>query len=321
MKTIPTLLSLVLVGGAISACNRSEPAGSVPPMTPTKPSVAEVEASEARAVEIPADTASRLAITTLAAGPATLHDTVPLYGSIVPNAEAMREVRARFPGLIKTVRKALGDTVKAGEVLATVESDDSLQTYAVSAPISGTITARTANTGQKSGDLPLFVITNIETVWAELAVFPRDRARLKAGLPVRIKTAEGTASADATLSRIDLLGSGNQSVIARVVLDNRDGQFAPGLFVNAEVAVSKVPVLLAVPREAVQTVKGETVVFEREGTHYRPRVVRLGRQDNHAVEVLAGFTAGASVVVGNSYLIKAELEKPQEEGGEEGGKE
>ena len=316
MKLTLTLFCLALIGGSMSACNRSKPGAVEPSTSAASGPEATEHAAESGTVEIPADTAARLGITTVAAGPATLHDTVPLYGSIAPNAEAMREVRARFPGLIKSVHKALGDAVKAGEVLATVESDDSLETYAVTAPISGTITARSANTGQKSGELPLFVITNVETVWAELAVFPRDRAQLKAGLPVRIKAAEGSASADTRLSRIDVLGSGNQSVMARVVLDNRNGQFPPGLFVSAEVAVSNFEVPLAVPRLAVQTVKGETVVFEQDGTHYRPLAVRLGRQDSQSAEVLEGLSAGTRVVAGNSYLIKAELEKPQEKEGE-----
>lgn len=316
MKLISTLFCLAVIGGSMSACNRSksEVAESATARV-SAPEAAEHEV-ESGTVEIPADTAARLGITTVTAGPATLHDTVPLYGSIAPNAEAMREVRARFPGLIKSVRKALGDSVKAGDVLATVESDDSLQTYAVTAPISGTVTARSANTGQKSGELPLFVITNVETVWAELAVFPRDRAQLKAGLPVQIKAAEGAATAAANLSRIDVLGSGNQSVMARVVLNNSGGQFPPGLFVSAEVAVSHFEVPLAVPRDAVQTVKGEPVVFEQDGSHYRPLIVRLGRQDSQSAEVLEGLVAGTRVVVGNSYVIKAELGKPQEEEGE-----
>ena len=55
-------------------------------------------------------------------GPATIRETLPLYGQIVPNAEREHAVSARFPGVIRTVTKRVGDAVKEGESLATVES-------------------------------------------------------------------------------------------------------------------------------------------------------------------------------------------------------
>src|SRR3546814_1356683 len=36
------------------------------------------------------------------AGPAQIHETLPLYGTIMPNAERTREVAARFPGAVRS---------------------------------------------------------------------------------------------------------------------------------------------------------------------------------------------------------------------------
>ena len=68
-------------------------------------------------------------ITLMQAGPAQIRETLPLYGVVAPNAERMREVAARFPGAIRNVAKKIGDTVREGEALATVEANESLQTY------------------------------------------------------------------------------------------------------------------------------------------------------------------------------------------------
>ena len=60
-------------------------------------------------------------------GPASIRETLPLYGQIVPNAEREHTVSARFPGVIKNVAKQIGDAVQQGETLATVESNESLK--------------------------------------------------------------------------------------------------------------------------------------------------------------------------------------------------
>src|SRR5262245_34070953 len=108
------------------------------------------------------------------AGPASIRETLPLYGVIVPNAERVRDVTARFPGAIRTVSAAIGDAVRQGQTLATVESDESLQTYAIVAPLAGIITARNANAGEQTGDKVLFTVADLSTVWVEIALFPRD---------------------------------------------------------------------------------------------------------------------------------------------------
>ena len=81
-------------------------------------------------------------IATETAGPATLVESLTLYGRITPDPSRQREVSARFPGVIQAVNKKPGDTVRAGETLAVIESNESLEQYPVTAPIAGVITAR-----------------------------------------------------------------------------------------------------------------------------------------------------------------------------------
>src|SRR3546814_4222908 len=83
------------------------------------------------------------------AGPAQIRETLSLYGAIVPNAERVRDIAARYPGVIRSVDRSIGDTVRQGQVLATVESNESLQTYSVVAPLAGVVTHRIANPGDR----------------------------------------------------------------------------------------------------------------------------------------------------------------------------
>jgi membrane fusion protein, heavy metal efflux system len=263
---------------------------------------------------IAASIADQAGIKTETAGPATIADTLTLNGRIVPNAERVREVSARFPGPIRSVAKSIGDRVAAGDTLATVESNDSLQTYAVKAPIGGVVIERHANPGETAGSEPLFVVADYRELWAELALFPRDLARLKAGQAVRIEAVEGELSAEGRIVRIapaegGAHGAPSTVYTARVVVSNADARWAPGLFVRGLVRISQTKVPLAVKRSGLQAFRDFTVAFEQVGETYEVRMLELGRQDETWIEVLGGIEAGAKYVAENSYLIKADIEK------------
>jgi cobalt-zinc-cadmium efflux system membrane fusion protein len=258
---------------------------------------------------IAGEIARNAGIRTETAGPATLVESVTVYGRIAADPARQREVAARFPGVIKSVRKTLGDTVRAGETLATVESNESLQTYAVEAPIGGVITARAANAGEQSGDRVLFAITDPSSVWAELSVFPRDRARIKPGATARIKAADANVTISGRITRVDLQTAANQSITARATLDNSKGEFPVGSFVTAEIAVSEHKVPLAVKAIGLQPFRDFTVVFEQVGETYEVRMLELGEKHGEWAEVLGGLEPGARYVTENSYLIKADVEK------------
>ena len=64
-----------------------------------------------------------------------------------------------------------------------------------------------------------------------------------------------------------------------------------------------------VPLASLQTFRDWDVVFVRVGDTYEIRPVELGQRDAQRVEVRAGLKAGDQVVVEQSYLVKADIEK------------
>lgn len=258
---------------------------------------------------IAADIARSAGIETEVAGPAKLVESLILYGKIAPDQTRQRQVSARYPGLIRAVHKKLGDQVRAGEALVAIESNESLQTYTVTAPVNGIVTARDANPGEQSGDRTLFTIVDPSSVWVELSVFTRDRTRIRPGATVRVRGADSNVEAQGKIERVDVQASANQSVIARATLDNSGGQFIPGGFVTAEVSVGERQVPLAVKTSGLQPFRDFTVVFEKVDDSYEVRMLELGEQRGEWVEVLGGLSPGATYVTENSYLIKADVEK------------
>src|SRR3546814_6108586 len=99
--------------------------------------------------------------------------------------EGKADVRARLPGQIVWMTGQLGQAVRKGQALLRVESSHSLQTYSVSAPISGIIIEKNANVGDVTGDRALFVIADPTKLHAEFFVYPRDAERIRVGQKVR----------------------------------------------------------------------------------------------------------------------------------------
>lgn len=310
-----TLFVTLLLPLALIACGGSESA-------PPKPA-AEAEAKPAHggegeheegALKLTPEQIKAAGVEIATAGPATIRETLPLYGVVAPNAERVREVGARFPGVIRSVAKKIGDTVKQGEALATVESNESLQTYPVVASLPGVITARSANPGEQTGEKSLFTIADLSTVWVELSLFPRDVAKVRVGQKVRVKSADAGLSTDGELVYVAPFGSStNQTLTARVLVNNADRRWAPGLYVTADVTLAETAVPLAIRNESVQNLEGRSVVFVKDADGFEPKAIKVGRLDDESSEVLEGIKAGDAYVTRNSYILKAELGKGEAE--------
>jgi membrane fusion protein, heavy metal efflux system len=258
---------------------------------------------------IPAEVAEGFGIETEVAGPAKLVETVTLYGQIVPDTDRVRQISARFDGAIQSVSVNLGEAVKRGQVLAVVESNESLQANRITAPIDGVVTERTANAGEQTSGRRLFTIVDTSSVWADLAVFPSDRSRVRQGAKVMIRGAVGGDAIEATIAQINVITSANQAVTARAVVNNPDGALLPGTFVTADVAVAEHDVPLAVKRVGLQPFRDFMVVYAQYGEDYEVRMLKLGRELGEWAEVLGGLPPGTRYVTENSYVLKADVEK------------
>lgn len=250
-----------------------------------------------------------LGITTEVAGPAVIEESVPAFGKIVSNTENEVQVRARFEGQISNVYRSLGDKVNAGDRLAIVDSNQSLTPYTITAPSSGTIIERRAKAGEQTAGRELFTILDTSSVWVDLAIFPGDLARVAVGAPVRIFVPTSEEPINGSVAMFLPTATVNQSVTARVVLNNPDGLLIPGMWANAQIHVDEYEVPLAVKRIGLQSFRDFTVVYAQVGDEYEVRMLELGRQDDTWIEVLGGLPANTTYVTENSYILKADVEK------------
>lgn len=299
-------LILALCLGFAACSGKSEPQAE---SQGDKPEAAAEQ--QPQAAQITPDHAKAAGIETAVAGPAQIRETLTLYGSIRPNAERQQEVRARYPGVVRSVAKRPGDTVAKGELLLSIESNDSLEPYAIRSPIAGTVLERRVNPGESiDASTTLLVVADLSNVWAEFAVFARDLGHIRAGMTVLLKSSDGDTSGTARIAYVAPSGSGDtQSVVARAVVDNKTSRWVAGQFVTGDVVVEDLQVPVSVAPASIQKMGDDTVVFVQTDKGFEPRKVELGMHSPEAIEIKQGLAAGERYAAKNSYLIKSELLK------------
>jgi membrane fusion protein (multidrug efflux system) len=181
---------------------------------------------------------------------------------------AKTEIRAPFAGVIGIRQVSVGDYVKEGQDLVTLEDISSLK---------------------------------VDFRLSELLL-----AELKRGQAVEVASdALPGRGYTATLDAIDpLVDQNGRAVILRARLKNTDGQLRPGMFVRTRVILAERPRALTVPEEALIPVGADQYVFRvTDGKATRVKV-RTGLRRDAQVEITEGLQAGDMVVTAGQLRLR-----------------
>lgn len=266
-------------------------------------------------LSLPQNIISEAGIKTRTSGAATLFEKLTVYGKILANRDAMAPIYPRYSGIIKSMNKNLGDSVQKGEVIANIESNESLQNYSIASPITGTITKKNVTVGEMvKEDKPIYEIADLNTVWADLTLYRKDANQVRKGMKVIVSGDEGKPRTQSIINYISPLGiEDSQTVLARVILTNDHQQWLPGMYVNSTIILAEKIVRVAVPDSALQRLGDKEVVFVRKGNTFEATPVVLGERGDRWVEILSGLKPGQSYVTENSFFLKADLGKSSAE--------
>ena len=264
---------------------------------------------DAEFVLMPDNMAQKMGVMTQSVNAGQLNITTTVYGNIVTDPASLSHIRARFDGMVTKVNANLGNKVKKGDTLAVVESNESLKSYPVAAPFSGTVIARHANEGELSNGQVLFSIANYDDVWAQLKIFPQQLSDIAEQQPVQLSLSG--AALDTTIQHILPSPDEKPYVLAYAKIANTSGQWPVGAAIKGLVTINRADVAMMVPKTSIQEFEGASVVFVKEGDEYHPVPVTIGQQDSHNIEVLSGLHIADVIVSQNSYLLKADLEKSE----------
>lgn len=190
-------------------------------------------------------------------------------------------------------------------------SAGALNRYELRAPFAGTLVEKHATPGEAiAADAKLFVLSDLSSVWAEMAVPAQRLNDVRVGREATVSATAFDSTSSGPIAYVGaLLGEQTRTAPARVVLPNPDGAWRPGMFVNVSVDAGKQSVPLAVASDALQEIDGAPAVFVQSPKGFVAQAVETGRRDEKVVEVVKGLRPGQRYAATNSFVLKAELGK------------
>lgn len=188
-----------------------------------------------------------------------------------------------------------------------------LGVYEMVSPISGTIVEKNLTTGEMlNTDREAFIVADLGTLWGELVVYPNDFPQVRKGQAVELTCGDlATSSKIAHLS--PAISDETRTAKAIVVIDNSKKEWHPGTYFCSTIRTTVTPVAIMIPKDAVQKIDGNDVVFLYDEEAFTVQPVVLGISDSKNVEVTAGLTAGQKYAASNTFILKADHGKDEAE--------
>lgn len=187
----------------------------------------------------------------------------------------------------------------------------SLDDTVIRAPISGLVSSRTVQPGEKvSADNRLLDIVDLHQMEMEVAVPTTDIMSIALGQEVQVKV-EGLAEPlTGKVARINpSTQSGSRSIMAYIQIDNPKNALRVGMFGEAQLTLAKKAGVLTVPQTAIQTDAGKASVYAIENGKLVQKPVMLGMkgqdENGSAVEIAQGLENGAQIVKNNLGTLRS----------------
>jgi Cu(I)/Ag(I) efflux system membrane fusion protein len=235
------------------------------------------------------------------------------------------------PALYKAVRNKLKLWKLSENQINQIEETQKVkENFPVYATVSGTVTEKLVEQGDyiKQGQ-PLLKIANLNTVWANFDVYENQIDLFKKGQEVLVTTnAYANKEFKGKVDFIDpILNTKTRTVTLRVVLNNKNDVFKPGMFVTANIerVSSSNDEVLTIPASAVLWTGERSVVYLKtnpDQTVFEMREVVLGNQIGNEYEVLEGLFIGNEIVTNGTFTVDAaaQLQGKKSMMNKEGGK-
>jgi len=337
------------------------------------------------AIHLTSEQLKRFSIVVRVAGPGRLRSEVSLPGEIVFNEDRVVHVVPRVAGIVREVNNTVGDHVRAGEVLAVIDSreladakagflaaqartalaektfarektlyekqvsseqdfleaeqrlaetrivlrsaqqklyalglseaavdilddgPDAITRYEIHVPFDGVVTQKHITLGESlEATDHIFTIADTSHVWANLTVYTKNLAAVRRGQEVALRVDHSGARGRSEVSMVTpFVEASTRSATARLVLDNKDGRWMPGTFVTGLISLSQDNLPLVIPKDAVQALGGNSVVFVEHEGGFEVTPVTIGRMDRENIEILSGLEAGTPYVAKGAFNLKA----------------
>ncbi len=217
----------------------------------------------------------------------------------------LSEARIEFWGVRQKLR-AMGLDIRVLETQATLKDYD-LVTYELLSPVSGIIINKHIVKGELvRNDTEVLTIADLNTTWIDLNVYQKDMTKIKKGQKVMIINDDVKIAGG-----IDYVGpnidSETRTLLARVILDNREKKLIPGLFVKGRITIDSLDNKIFVPGSALQNIEGKNALFLKTSNGFKIQEIKIGVKHGDNVEIVKGLNPGDVYVISGGFELKSQI--------------
>jgi cobalt-zinc-cadmium efflux system membrane fusion protein len=181
----------------------------------------------------------------------------------------------------------------------------------VKSPLTGAVLEKHATIGTAvTPGTPLFVVSDLSTLWALAEVDETKLPLLQVGrtVEVRVTAYPGDAFPGTIVFVGDTLDPKTRRITVRCRIPNPHERLKPNMYATLGLGEGEARSVVAVPTQALQELNGKRVVFTTDDARtFSVREVTVGNDVEGWAEITAGLQAGEQVAVTGSFLLKSEL--------------
>lgn len=218
------------------------------------------------------------------------------------------------PQLYKAVQAKFKNwKVHGPELDEVIKTGKTKESFTIYSHVSGIVTEIAVSDGAHIMDgKPIFKVSNLNTVWADFDVYENQISQFKKGEQIRVTTnAYPNKVFKAKVSYIGpILNVQTRTVTLRAVLNNKDGVFKPGMFVQGKVNSNTTvnESVITVPASAVMWTGKRSLVYVKsdfEELVFEMREVTIGNSTGENVTIIDGLENGEEIVVNGTFTVDA----------------
>ena len=253
-----------------------------------------------------------LNIETVEAEETDFEQTIFSLGRIKAISNKVAAVSSRIAGRIVELKVIAGDTVKAGDEVARIESrqpGDPPPVISLTAPLSGLVTSVDARLGDPL-DLgkALLEITDLSEVYAVACVPEHQAGRMKPGTVAHIKVAAlPNEKFEGELLRFGTSADKESSTLDAIFrLPNPGGLLRAEMRAEFSIVLSKRSNVVSVPRAALQGESSNRFVYVKDfdlPNAFVKTKVQVGELNDRFVEIINGLLPADEVVTRGAYSL------------------
>ena len=207
--------------------------------------------------------------------------TLKAPGRVSENLNKTAKIASTLEGRLIKLNADLNDRVKAGDVLALVQTPELLgRPLELKAPIDGVIIDRKSAPGELAGkDKEIYTISDPTDLWVIAEIKERDAGAVQIGQEATftVLSYPGERFGGKVVRIGNEIERESRTLEARIEVNNSDGLLKPGMFADVEITTDVLKDSLVISDAALQTEEDNQIVFVAlADNRFQKRVLKLG---------------------------------------------